>query len=413
LNEIIKPEIYRFILTNLIPEENGRIIGFGYQKAAEDSVAYFTVLEMDDNFSILTEKKYRTGFYYLDYINVEKLNDCYLIVGSGKYTSYPNYHLFSYIVNSSYDTLRSKVYPEEGICYAFDMIPALDGNYLKVFTRGFEQQTGTGGQIILMDSMLNRVGYTGVPEFVFSYNDAIYIDEAHYLLTGKTDIYEKGRSGAKMAIMIMDTADIMQDIQILGAADTTNYPGFYSNLDFVNENEIYYGGIKNLSSGYFVPADSWFFLNKLNSNLEVQWQKFYGGDANYNLWNLIATQDGGCLMAGTRYDYITQTNLRDIYILKVDSDGLVTGFGNEPPQIVAHDAIVYPNPGSSYLKVQSGPQINGALFEMHNMAGKPVTSEILNNRLMEINTASLPTGAYTYRVIWQGRLVGWGKWVKR
>jgi hypothetical protein len=210
----------------------------------------------------------------------------------------------------------------------------------------------------------------------------------------------------------MDTAEILQDIELLGPADTANYPGFYSNLDFRNPDNIFYAGIKNLAFGYFIPASSWLFLNKLNSNLEVQWQKFYGGDANYNLWNLIATQDGGCLMAGTRYDYITQTNLRDVYILKVNSEGIVTGLGDEPSQIPFTDAIIYPNPGSTYLKVESGPQIDDALFELFDMSGKAVFRVKLRNRLQEINTSSFLKGTYTYRVSWKNKLVAAGKWLK-
>lgn len=224
----IKPEEYGFSLSNLIAVNENRITGFGFQKAAKDSVAYFTILEMDDNFSIITEKNYRSGFYDIDYVNIEEYDDGYLIVGSGKYASYPNNHLFSYLVNSSYDTIRSRVYPEEGIIFAFDILPTLDGNHTKIFTRGFVQQTGTMGQIILMDSSLTRLNYKEIPEVAFSYIDAKYIDDTHYLLTGKRDIFNENKQGSKLAIMIMDTADVMQKIELLGPSDTTDYPGFYS-----------------------------------------------------------------------------------------------------------------------------------------------------------------------------------------
>lgn len=409
----IKPEVYEFVLSNIIYEENGKFTGFGFQKVAEDSAAVFTILEMNSEFSVLTEKKYRTNFYRLSYITVEQYKNGYLIIGSGNLTPLPDYHLFSYMVNSTYDTLKSRVYQEEGTIFAFDILLTLDKSFAKIFTRGFVQQTGTGGQIILMDSCLNRISYTPIPEVVFSYMDAKYIDDSHYLLSGKRDIFDEDRQGSKLALMLMDTADIMQDIQLLGPADTINYPGFYSNLDFMDVNEIYYGGIKNLPFGYFTQADSWFFLNKFNSNLELQWQKFYGGDANFNLWEMIATQDGGCLMAGTRYDYLTQTNLRDIYILKVNEDGLIVGTGEEPIGITVQDAIVYPNPGSEFLKVQSGPQVNGALFELLNLSGNLVIVTTLNQRMETINTSDIPSGTYPYRVTYQNKIVASGKWVKQ
>lgn len=413
LMKTIKPEVYEFVLSNIIYEENGIFTGFGFQKVAEDSVAVFTILEMDSEFSILTEKKYRTDFYRLSYINDEHYKNGYLIIGSGNLTPLPNYHLFSYLVNSNYDTLKSKVYPEEGTIFAFDILLTPDKNSTKVFTRGFVEQTGTGGQIILMDSCLNRIKYTAVPEVVFSYMDARYIDDTHYLLSGKRDIFDEDRQGSKLALIRMDTSDIMQDIQLLGPADTLNYPGFYSNIDFVDVDKIYYAGTKNLPIGYFTQVDSWFLLNKFNSNLELQWQKFYGGDANFNLWELIATQDGGCLMAGTRYDYLTQTNLRDTYILKVNEDGLIVGTGEEPGELTAQDAIVYPNPGNEFIKVQSGPQVNGALFELFNLSGNLVLSTTLDERMETINTGAVKPGTYPYRVTYQNNIVANGKWVKR
>jgi hypothetical protein len=181
----------------------------------------------------------------------------------------------------------------------------------------------------------------------------------------------------------------------------------------VDENAIYYAGVKNLAFNYYTPVDSWFFLNKLNSNLEVQWQKFYGGDAYYNLWNVLATQDGGCLMAGTRYDYITQTNLRDLYILKVDANGLIVGTGEELPSISVQDAIVYPNPGNEFFNIQSGPQINGAVFELFDLSGNLVLTTTLDERRETISTIQLSTGTYPYRITFDNKMVGSGKWLKK
>lgn len=409
----IKPDQFDFNLSTIINEGNGKITGFGFQKAAEDTALFFTILEMDDNLSILTEKTYRTGFYSTEYLNVEKFYDGYIVVGCGSYTPYPRTHLFSYLVNSAYDTIRSKVYPEEGLIYAFDMLPTHDNNYFKVFTRGFGPPFGATGQILLIDKNLNRLKYTDIPEYVYSYMDAKHIDDAHYLLSGKKDIPWGDSQTTKLALMRMDTADMMQEIHLFGSEDTITYPGFYSNLDFVNENEIYYAGVKNLAFNYFAPVDSWFFLNKLDSNLEVQWQKFYGGDAYYNLWNMIATQDGGCLMAGTRYDYVTQTNLRDLYILKVDENGLIVGTGGELPNISVQDAIVYPNPGNEYFNIQSGPQIINALFELFDMNGNLVLTTTLDERRETISTHNLSPGTYPYLITYQNKIVGSGKWVKK
>ena len=80
LSRILKPETYEFEILNFFSDENNKFIGAGYQKYAVDCTAYFTMIKIDDNLRILTEKKYFTDFYGIDYINVEKSEDSYLIV---------------------------------------------------------------------------------------------------------------------------------------------------------------------------------------------------------------------------------------------------------------------------------------------------------------------------------------------
>jgi len=111
--------------------------------------------------------------------------------------------------------------------------------------------------------------------------------------------------------------------------------------------------------------------------------------------------------------FFIQLNLRDIYILKVNEDGLIVGSGEEPIGITVQDAIVYPNPGSEFLKVESGPQINGALFELFNLSGILVLSTTLDERMITINTSDIPSGTYPYRVTYQNKIVASGKWVKQ
>ena len=103
--------------------------------------------------------------------------------------------------------------------------------------------------------------------------------------------------------------------------------------------------------------DDWIILNNLDSNLNLNWQKFYGGDAFYMLNALKATRDGGCIMLCSRYDELTQYHEYDILILKVDTNGLITTIG-EGPSIPVEDVIVFPNPGKDYINVMGAdPQL--------------------------------------------------------
>ena len=155
---------------------------------------------------------------------------------------------------------------------------------------------------------------------------------------------------------------------------------------------------------------SWFSLTNMDSSLNVRWEKFYGGNAYYVLWGTKATTDGGCLMYGSIYDSATQVNERDIYVIKVNKNGLLGGIDNKSP--IVHDAIVYPNPGSDHLIIESGPQIANAEFRMVSIEGKQVISKDLIERRMMLDTKNLTPGTYFWQIVRNGKAIETGKWVK-
>ena len=47
-----------------------------------------------------------------------------------------------------------------------------------------------------------------------------------------------------------------------------------------------------------------YVLLQTDSLLNIRWEKFYGdGEYYYELMRVFATNDGGCILAGTRYDF--------------------------------------------------------------------------------------------------------------
>ena len=201
----------------------------------------------------------------------------------------------------------------------------------------------------------------------------------------------------------------------VNAKDTTDFPAFYGALDYVNKDTIFIGGMKNLQWGniYFGQIPSWFRLVQTDSMLKIRWEHFYGGDACYNLVKIVATSDGGCIMAGTRFDYVNHPNLlkRDIYILKVNSEGLLTTTGGKPLPLV-HNAIVYPNPGNGQLRVRVAVQYKQSLFRLFDINGKEVLQQRIEGKTALFNTAFLPKGTYVYKITGDKGLYESGKWIK-
>jgi hypothetical protein len=118
--------------------------------------------------------------------------------------------------------------------------------------------------------------------------------------------------------------------------------------DTTKAGEWFWGGTYNWIIGAFGISNdpSSFLLHKLNRNYTTKWTKKYGGDAYYEMYGVLAKDDGGCLMYGTRYDYNNSLKY-DAYILNVDADGLVTSESFIPLSLQA--VHIYPNPSNGLV----------------------------------------------------------------
>ena len=200
-----------------------------------------------------------------------------------------------------------------------------------------------------------------------------------------------------------------------GRADTVDFPAFTNGIDFQNKDSIFIGGTHNMPYALDPgqqPVPTWFVILQTDSLLNIRWERFYGGNANHLMNKLIATRDGGCLVSGTRYDYLNDpVPQTDIIVLKLNSEGLLVG-NNELPETRMHEAIVYPNPGTDALQIRLAVQHPTALLELFDANGRLVLSQQLHQKESHIVVDHLPTGTYIYRLSADTGLLESGKWVK-
>jgi hypothetical protein len=142
----------------------------------------------------------------------------------------------------------------------------------------------------------------------------------------------------------------------------------------------------------------------------MRWEKFYGGHADYTLYGLKATKDGGCLLYGTVYD-TTMNYKRDVCVIKVDKNGLINGLNDNNRRLV-HDVIVYPNPGTDHLIIESGPQVSGSQFILNTIDGKRIILQTLKDQKTILDTHFLQPGTYIWQIEYQGKIIEAGKWIK-
>jgi hypothetical protein len=298
--------------------------------------------------------------------------------------------------------------------YCLGILPNVDYNGFYVFSIGsynFPPQYPPGTRISVNDNLFAE-NIDTIPGRLFGHYFAKWYSDTSYLLVGTSTISQEIHGIGLMENSISNHA-ILENQYGLNW-DTLTKSAYKRSLDFIDENEIFVSGTANLEpvNWPFQESPSWVMINKVDADFNIIWQKFFGGDAFYVVWDTQMSSDNCYLLACSKYVYEPGSYDYDLLVIKIDENGIITGTDDKPPPIQVNDAIVYPNPGSSYLKVESGPQIDGALFELFDMTGKMAARETLNSRLMEINTSHLPSGNYTYRINWKNRLVGLGKWVK-
>ena len=198
-----------------------------------------------------------------------------------------------------------------------------------------------------------------------------------------------------------------------GTQDTLDMTALNGAMDFRNKDSVFVGG----TTGFSWPEEgyhpSYYSIIQIDSLLNIRWERFYGHDDHYYvLHDVLATKDGGCLLTGTRFDYNSGAKIRDIYITKLNDEGLIVGTQDKKKPILKH-ALVFPNPGRNLIKVRVAAQYPQSLFTLYDLNGKIVLSDKINGRTSEIHTSGLRSGTYVYVIRAEGIVIEKGKWLKQ
>jgi len=208
---------------------------------------------------------------------------------------------------------------------------------------------------------------------------------------------------------------LLKQIKLPGGIDSVTYPGAGKKNILVTSDYIWVLGWYNtLEVGFPCQIEpTYIVLNKLNFDLELQEQIFYGGDGVYFPRDIIETSDHHIVVAGEFFDNLAVPfNCHfDPFVLKVNSEGLIVNVNN-PEKPIAQEAIVLPNPGNEYLQVKLAIQHKTAHFQLFDINGRLVLEENLQGDMQRVSTSSLNSGTYIYRITASNRVIGSGKWVK-
>ncbi len=386
-------------------------IGSSDSVAGDDSFGNKIFYGLDSNLDVIYQKFFNHQFNYLIYPwQYVTQNDTILYLQSDNDRIKQNSSLTHFVDVVKYrlpfDSLQSYTVPSYSV--VCDLLLKSSDTILDLYVFPSRRR-------ITLDENLHYLKTSNYP-IEFSTNICTtLLDENGYLITGE---YSNPSTGiGDLGTVKMNDDDEPIDTMIYNPSeDTTFYAGGRQNT-VISGNYVYIAGFYNVNPNWFPYnyTPSWISITKADMDLNMISTHFYGGDAQYCPFSIIATSDGGCFVTGYSYDYLNNlpnNNYElDIFALKVDADGLITELP-EQPHTQAHDAILYPNPGREFLTIQSGPQINGAQLTLYDTQGRVALIETIKNTHERINTSHLPAGIYPWQVIYKNKIIESGKWIK-
>src|SRR5690554_1174141 len=171
-------------------------------------------------------------------------------------------------------------------------------------------------------------------------------------------------------------------------------PEFGDNIDFINSDSIYYC---HFTRNYKRGANYIDIANfSVNGNINFRYRIDYDSTILFKQINGIkATTDGGLVIACTLYG--------DAWVIKFMPNGFVGLTDIETNEKAS--IKVYPNPSKNFIYVDiEADRFSSSEIELFDIQGRLVKKSKLNAQIgNRIDVSMLSPGAYTYRVVINGK----------
>jgi hypothetical protein len=193
------------------------------------------------------------------------------------------------------------------------------------------------------------------------------------------------------ALMMDQSLNIINEI-VLCDGEMETYPAWIKCIDYHYANQIFISGMYDYS-GIYYDLPNWIYLARLNENLDLMYDEYWGGDAFYSIFSICAIPDGGVVLAGYVYDHLSYSYQYDGLIIKFDSIFFV---GIESPIIsdnIGPNIEIRANRENIYIE----SDINSAELIIYDLSGKCmlISSIESGNNHISVNLGS---GIYIWMV---------------
>jgi hypothetical protein len=394
-------------LSNLIEANNEHLIAIGDWSSDTSSELWF--MKFDYELNEIENKKLSSNNYFIFEFH-HLINNNGNIVFIAHYLKPPTNEtdICIFEITMEGELIRSMFYnTSSSYNHGYSLLENTDANNYRIFAKS-ELTSRLFCFINVIDTNFDHL-YTHFlpPSFVETPFSAKSVNDSIYLLSGK--IYLISDEDWNIGIHRVNNYDSILSSNYFGKTDTVDWTGLYNSFDFISPNNIFFAGTTNSFWYPFQNDPSWIMLNILDSALNLKSQHFNGGDAYYLVNAVLATEDSGCVMACSRYDWLTQDNEFDVYILKVNKDGLLVSIPENNINQV-NSCSVYPNPASTRLTIhfQEGKSTNysNRIIEFLNASGiKVKVVKIPSISKVSISVQDLEIGVYLLNIRENGKVI--------
>jgi len=406
-------EFANYRISGIEQTENG-FMAYGYAK--DENLYKILTIMLDDEWNVTNEKIYTLPFYDpnngiigsgLSYNCMLKHNNQYYVTYTVVNSSPPSVNTTCIVLNENLDSIYTSTITN-GVVYDFCRTPQNNGFIFCGYTSNYNCYNKFLQLIFTNETFaIQNIYCVDLNLSTFFQNCCIETIDNKIIVNGISLNYY---DGDLLGISIFDANPLLIRYNTLGNNEETMKAAIINGLAINEEKDLFvactYGYNGEIA---FDEKDNYTLISKMDTLLNKKWERFVGGDANYDLYNVFACNDGGVIFSTARYDENINNNERDACFIKLNADGCFTNIENKPQNL--HNALLYPNPAKETLNLRTAVQYVPATLEVYNISGIKVLAENITATEQTINIASLTTGNYIFRIIFQNETIETGKFI--